>query len=81
MPGAAAGAPPAEILAEYRAISAVFATLPETNLDDATDPTVFGIAYILGEGYAAPNSRWSVACITNGGHVNGAATIWSVDPT
>mgnify|MGYP003439850810 CR=1 FL=1 len=57
------------------------ATLPETNLDDATDPTVFGIAYILGEGYADPNSRWSVASITNGGHVNGAATIWSVDPT
>ena len=57
------------------------ATLPETNLDDATDPTTFGIAYILGEGYADPNSRWSVACITNGGHVNGTATIWSVDPT
>ena len=48
---------------------------------DATDPTVFGIAYILGEGYADPNSRWSTACITNGGHVNGTATIWSVDPT
>lgn len=64
-----------------RAISAVFATFAETNLDDATDPTVFGIAYILGEGYADPNSTWSVACILNGGHLNGAATIWSVDPT
>lgn len=57
------------------------ATLPETNLDDPTDPTTFGIAYILGEGYADPKSRWSVACITNGGHANGAATIWAVDPT
>ena len=57
------------------------ATLPATNLDDPTDPTTFGIAFILGEGYADPNSRWSVACITNGGHANGAATIWAVDPT
>lgn len=57
------------------------ATLPATNLDDPADPTTYGIAFILGEGYADPNSTWSVACITNGGHVNGAATIWAVDPT
>jgi hypothetical protein len=55
------------------------ATLPETNVVDATDPTCYGIQYVLGEGILNPNDTVSVAPQLNGSHMNGSVAIWAVD--
>lgn len=57
------------------------ATLIETNLDDPTDPTVYGLQFILGEGILQPNDTVSVAPINDpgGDHINGSVAIWAVD--
>jgi hypothetical protein len=55
------------------------ATVPEVGGDPA-DPTVFGIAYIFGEGHVPPLSTLSIAPIENGGHIEGSAAIWGTVP-
>ena len=55
------------------------ATLPETNVDDPTDPTCYGIQYVLGEGILSPNDTVSVAPQLNGDHTNGSVAVWAVD--
>jgi hypothetical protein len=46
---------------------------------DATDPTCYGIQYVLGEGILNPNDTVSVAPQLNGSHMNGSVAIWAVD--
>lgn len=57
------------------------ATLIETNLDDPTDPQVYGLQYILGEAILNPLDTVSVAPINDpgGDHINGSVALWAVD--
>lgn len=51
------------------------ATLPEVNVANPGDPSVWAIQYILGPALLQPLETISVACIENGGHVNGAIEV------
>lgn len=51
------------------------ATLPESNLDDPTNPEVWAIQFILGPAYVGPGETLSVTCIENGDHMNGSIEI------
>jgi hypothetical protein len=55
------------------------ATVPSINPEDATNPKVWAIQYILGEALLNPLDRVSVAPTEAGGHVNGSASLWAVD--
>jgi hypothetical protein len=57
------------------------ATLIETNVDDPTDPQVYGLQFILGEAILNPLDTVSVAPINDpgGDHINGSVALWAVD--
>jgi len=55
------------------------ATVPEVNPEDLTDPTVYAIQYVLGEGTLSPNDVVSVAPELNGDHVHGTVQLLAVN--